>query len=193
MYLSEERTYSFGAVRVLEQGTPVPFTLTNVGLQDLHLTGTPAATITGRDPGDFSLDLGTMPAKLAPGAQVTFTITFKPAAGGPRFAELLLPTSDEESPLVIKLGGQGTRLETTITNLEDIVLKASAAPFQLNAKTNSTAPVTYSVVAGNGQVELSGENNSHVKIIKGGYVTIKANVEENDLYKAAFRLIVLTM
>jgi alpha-tubulin suppressor-like RCC1 family protein len=77
------------------------FTITNAGGAAATLTNTK----TGANPGDYIVT--GLPASLAAGASSNFTITFTPAAAGPRLVTLQIGSSDpDENPFDIPLCGR---------------------------------------------------------------------------------------
>lgn len=69
---------TLGSVQVGNTGTAVTFTIRNVG--DSDLTGV-AISKNGSHPGDFIV-VDPVANTLSAGASITFTVTFKPTAGG---------------------------------------------------------------------------------------------------------------
>ena len=101
--LADGGTRDFGAVEVGNSATSV-FTIRNTG--DLSLTGI-LISKDGSDSGDFSV--GSLGAPmLAPGTSTTFSVTFTPAAPGPRIAALHIASNDPtNNPFDVNLTGIG--------------------------------------------------------------------------------------
>jgi Abnormal spindle-like microcephaly-assoc'd, ASPM-SPD-2-Hydin/Immunoglobulin domain/HYR domain/Fn3 associated len=101
----------FGSVRIGNSATKV-FVITNAGsavlnLGGLSLSGPAAAEFTVVPPGTTA---------LAPGEGTTFTVTFEPAALGPRNARLEIASDDiDENPFDIDLSGTGLMPAVTVT------------------------------------------------------------------------------
>ena len=96
---------NLGTVLVGKTGTPVSFTIRNTG--DLDLTGLAIAK-NGSHAGDFTV-IAPGASLLAPGASTTFTVTFKPTAGGTRSAAIHIASNDaDENPFDINLTGIAT-------------------------------------------------------------------------------------
>jgi hypothetical protein len=80
------------------------YTIQNIGNATLDLT-LPLA-ITGASAGDFSVATPP-PATVAPGASVTFQVTFAPTAAGHRTAAVQITSDDpDQSPYTFAVGGQ---------------------------------------------------------------------------------------
>lgn len=104
----------FGSV-ALGSSANMTLSVSNPGLATLHLTN---ATLTGADPGDFSIT-GLSPScsshAVLPGASCMVQLTFTPAAEGTRSATFTL-TDDATPPnQSVTLTGVGTEPRTTVT------------------------------------------------------------------------------
>ena len=97
-------TLSFGNIAV---GSPaiLSFTLTNTGNAPIFGIGTGIALATS--PGDYSITVPCNLTTLAPGAACPVTVTFTPAAIGPRTATLTITSSAATSPDTVPLTGTG--------------------------------------------------------------------------------------
>lgn len=103
--LSPGAVVDMGAISLGATGSPVSFTIRNVGtveLKDLALS------LSGTNPGDFTV---TQPlaTTLAPAAATTFTVSFTPGAVGARVGTLRCVSNDSgNSPFDLILMGSGT-------------------------------------------------------------------------------------
>lgn len=93
-------TFGTLAVRTTSGGQSV--TIGNNGTAPASL-GT--VSLSGANPGDFSTT--PCPATIPLGTTCLITVTFTPTAKGPRSANVVIPSNDPNSPLVIALGGTG--------------------------------------------------------------------------------------
>jgi hypothetical protein len=97
---------SFGTARVGKAGISRTFTIKNIG--NLNLNG-----ITVAKAGSHSKEYTVTQLKrrmLAPGAAITFRVTFKAKAVGLREASIRIASNDrDENPFIINLAGQGAR------------------------------------------------------------------------------------
>lgn len=95
----------FGVVRLGKSSTE-KLVVKNTG--KAKLTGL-AITKNGTNKADFSV--GALPkTSLAPGASMTFNVTFKPGSKGKKSAAIHLNSNDaDENPFDIKLTGEGTK------------------------------------------------------------------------------------
>ena len=101
---SGKNTKSFGTAKAGKKGRTLKFTVRNTG--SAGLTGIKASVV-GSQAKDFIVTQ-VKSASLAPGANTTFTVTFKPAAKGTRKANLRIASNDaDENPFVVKLAGAG--------------------------------------------------------------------------------------
>ena len=112
---ADERTNNVGIHLFPDTAVNIPsaqtFTIKNVGIRDL--TGLALAK-SGANPGDFTLSaIGA--TTLAPGASLTFTVTFAPGAIGARSATVQIASNDlNENPFRINLSGTGFIPQLTI-------------------------------------------------------------------------------
>lgn len=98
------------------------FTIENLGLGVLNLTGTPLVAISGTHAADFTLTV--IPSTpIASSGSTTFQITFNPSAVGIRDAVLTIANNDSnENPYNFSIQGRGTTREINVTgNAIDIV------------------------------------------------------------------------
>ncbi|MFD2543087.1 choice-of-anchor D domain-containing protein [Lacinutrix gracilariae] len=100
----------FGTINLGSSSASKTFTIKNVGLANLNLTGTPRVDITGLNPGDFSVNVQPSTATLASNAEVDFEITFTPLADGVRTATVSIANNDAtggENPFTFDIQGTG--------------------------------------------------------------------------------------
>ena len=90
----------FGSQTVGTTGQPKAATLTNRGAAEVSLDRIIASGIDF----DQTNDCG---AALAPGAQCTIQVTFKPAITGPRIGNVTIVVSAAPKPYIIALNGAG--------------------------------------------------------------------------------------
>lgn len=94
------------------------YTIQNIGLANLTLTGTPRVEITGLNPGDFDVNMQPSTATIGSYATTDFQITFTPLADGERRATVSIANSDTtggENPYTFEILGNG-QCVTTITS-----------------------------------------------------------------------------
>src|SRR5690606_3109422 len=76
----------FGSTTIGASAGAKTYTIENLGLASLNLTGTPRVVLIGDHPGDFSVTQQPSAAIIASGASLTFQINFTPTADGERTA-----------------------------------------------------------------------------------------------------------
>ncbi|MEM7392869.1 MAG: choice-of-anchor D domain-containing protein, partial [Verrucomicrobiota bacterium] len=147
----------FGSPPIGNPAPPLTFTIRNLG--DAPLTGL-LVTIDGANPADFVAGPpGTN--SLNPGETTTVTLTFTPAAFGPRSAALHIASNDsDENPFDIALSGSAAAPEIAVeqppgSNLVDGVSSVDFGPIVLG--TTNTLIVT---VRNLGNANLTGLNVS---------------------------------
>lgn len=87
-------------------------TIRNDGAASLDLS---SVQLTGEDPSDFSIDVDTGEASLAPGEERTVTLTFDPSTAGTKSAALRITSNDADEPTVdVGLAGVGVEPGATI-------------------------------------------------------------------------------
>lgn len=90
------------------------YTIQNLGLNDLFLTGSPRVQITGIHASDFSVTLQPALGIIAPGGQTVFEITFTPTTHGVKTAVVSISNNDaDENPYTFTIRGNGVGPEIT--------------------------------------------------------------------------------
>jgi len=115
---TESNFTDFGGA-VAGSNTPVTrsYTIANSAVYELDLSG--PVTISGADPGDFSVS--TAPSStIAADANTTFDIAFTPAATGLRTATVTIDSNDPNSPFTFEIEGTGNDL-TVLGNSSEIL------------------------------------------------------------------------
>jgi hypothetical protein len=98
--------YDFGTVEMGSSSVPVPFTIENLGNDDLTVN---SIVLGGTAPGMYSLNPPAWSGVIPPGGTFTFTVTFSPTALGAKKAQVSIDNDDSsENPYIIKLKGRGT-------------------------------------------------------------------------------------
>ncbi len=123
----------FGSAAVTSGTVTRTFTISNLGLDNLTLFGTPLVSITGANASDFTLTAAPT-STVGSSSQTTFQVTFAPSALGARSADISIASNDsDESPYNFTIQGTGA----TIPLVSAI---STAAPNPTNA-----ASVNYTV------------------------------------------------
>jgi trimeric autotransporter adhesin len=92
----------FAARAVGSTSIPQVVTLTNTGDTNLAIS---AIVFAGTDPADFSMQANTCGSTVVAGANCAISISFDPAASGPRSATLQIVSSALNSPVAVDLSG----------------------------------------------------------------------------------------
>jgi hypothetical protein len=122
---------------------PVAVTLTNSGTGALMTT---SISFSGANPADF-LEQDTCKSTIAPAAECTVNVTFRPAAVGARSANLVLGDNAANSPQSIPVTGAATNFAIDPPNVgatSATVTAGQTATYQLNLQSidGFTGPVT---------------------------------------------------
>ena len=125
------------------------FNITNTGNAPVNLTG---YTITGTNPGDFSIYFNNCPATLTVNGACTVGVTFAPTAIGARAAALQIADNATGNPQSIPLTGTGSSavpLVVTPTTLTFAPqnLTTTSAGLNVNVNNTSATPVTITSAA----------------------------------------------
>lgn len=108
----------FGTTSLFPGTVTRSFTITNQGLIDLALNGTPRVEITGAHSGDFTVT--SLPATpLSSGATTTFEIEFDPSAAGLREATVNVETDDLSAPYTFDIEGTASRNDSDNDGMMD--------------------------------------------------------------------------
>jgi hypothetical protein len=106
--IADGGAFYFGNTAVGNSSGPTTFTVANVGTDVLNLSGDPKVALSGADAAHFSVNQTATAASIQPGNTTTFTVTFTPAAEGPKTAQISIPNNDEdEDPYIITLNAAG--------------------------------------------------------------------------------------
>jgi hypothetical protein len=141
-------TATFASTQVGSSSAAQTFILSNTGNASLASI---AVTLTGADPGDFSVASTTCGTTLAAGASCTLGIIFKPAAAGSRAAMLSVADNAAGSPQTAALAGTGVAV------IPQAVLTPTSLAFP--ATTSGTTGAAQQVRLsnpGNGPLTISG-------------------------------------
>ena len=96
---------NFGDQIVGTTSDPLTATVTNIGSEDLHISG---IGLGGTNFGDFA-ETTTCGSRLAAGGSCTIDVTFTPGARGDRHASLKIVDDGGGSPQAVPLAGTGVR------------------------------------------------------------------------------------
>ena len=97
----------FGAQKPGTTSDEMSFTIENLGLGDLQLTGKPKVQVSGKNSAEF--DVKSQPsAMVSPGDSTKFHLRFKPTSEGDKRAEVTIDNNDaDESSYTFKVKGLG--------------------------------------------------------------------------------------
>ncbi len=106
----------FATTPLNTDSTEKEFTIENIGIADLILTGSPLIKIEGANPSDFIVTQQPTTPVLN-GVAVTFKIKFNPTVAGLRTANVRIESNDgDENPYIFAIEGQGNcSISPTIT------------------------------------------------------------------------------
>ncbi|WP_179316611.1 GEVED domain-containing protein [Winogradskyella undariae] len=108
----------FAAREVTTTSAPKTYTIQNIGLTTLNLTGTPKVEITGLNSGDFAVSTQPSAVNITPNGELDFQITFTPTGIGTRTATVSIANSDPtggENPYTFTIEGTGECPTPTLT------------------------------------------------------------------------------
>ncbi len=112
----------FGDVFTGESSAATTITLSNPGNQTLNVS---SISFTGTNPGDFQ-STAAATYTIAPAASETFDVTFTPAAGGARSAQLSIVSDDPSSPTTTSLSGNGVVPQPPTANVSPLAIDFGA-------------------------------------------------------------------
>lgn len=146
---------NFGSLLLGTEGGPQSFTIRNTGSADLDGL---SIHVSGASPADFVVS-SLESATLAPGANATFTVFFKPTAGGTRTATLQVISNDaDENPFKISLSGNGTtRPEIAVEQSDGTGLTSGTSTFDFgSSNTGTTGAAKTFTIKNLGSANLTG-------------------------------------
>jgi hypothetical protein len=155
----------FGSTAVAGGTVSHTFTIYNDGDGELNLTGTEKVTVTGVNPGDFTVTLQPS-SPIAPDGSSTFTVVFNPIAGGVRTATVVIANDDsDENPYYFAIQGTGLvspEIDVKGNNISivsgDMVPElADGTDFGSTAAAGGTVTHTFTIYnTGDGELLLTG-------------------------------------
>ena len=171
-------SYDYGDVQT-GGGSSKTFVISNDGTGDLNIS---AVSLTGTDPGEFSIVSGGGSATVTPGATHDVVVDFIPTATGAKSATLQISSDDpDENPLDIALAGSGAS-----TPVPDIA--ANPATFDYGSVTiNNSSSHTFTISNdGTGDlsitaVSLVGADPGEFSIASGGGAITLSPGGSNDI------------
>ncbi len=157
--------FDFGAFTVGQNSGTITFTIENIGILPLNLTGSPKIVISGTHTNDFTI-AETLPATINANGSATFTINFTPSAGGTRTAQISIANNDSnENPYVINLIGVGNGAEINLRQNTFSIASAGSFDFGAVVVGQSSGNITFTIEnTGNAILNLTGTP----KIVKSG-------------------------
>ena len=137
----------FGATPIITDSPEKTFTIENVGLADLNLSGSTKIDIVGANPTDFIVTLQSASPVIS-GSTATFKITFHPLAAGLRTATVSIANNDpDENPYTFAIEGTGTCTTIPVLTVFPISGPAKTIVDFTSATSNLTgATITYNDV-----------------------------------------------
>jgi len=156
-------SHDYGDVLV-GSSTPQTFVVSNEGTADLVVSAT---TLTGTNPGEFSITAGGAPFTLAPGATQDVVVSFHPTSTGPKSATLSIQNNDpDENPFDVPLTGNGIGIpdiavSPTSHDYGDVLVGSSASQTFV-VSNGGTADLVVSATT------LTGANPVEFSIVSGG-------------------------
>ncbi len=145
-----DNTY-FGSVAIASGSRTHAFTIANMGVAAMNLTGAPKVRISGTHAADFNVSIEPV-SPVAVSSSTTFQITFDPGAMGLRTSMVSIDSDDlEKTPYTFAISGNGRisgQIAQTLVFTPPLKLYLAENPYTLSARTNSGLPVVFSVVSG---------------------------------------------
>ncbi len=179
--LDNTGTFDFGSV---DAGTPqtITFTVENLGIDALHITGTPKVVVSGTG---FTL-ASDAPATINATGAATFQVTFTPNAGGAFNGTISIDNDDaDENPYNFAITGTGVKLDQAISFSALSTKTYGDAPFTVSATGGGSGNPVFFTSQDNTIATCTGTNGETITILKAGTVKIYANQAGNASYNEA--------
>ena len=120
----------FGNIDVLFGSMSRTFTIQNTGTANLVI---PTGGITKSVSPDFGIGTIALPATIAPGDSITFTVLLDASGTGPRSATISILSNDtDESPYTFDVSGVGIAPEINVTGLGQNIVSGDVIPSTLD-------------------------------------------------------------
>ncbi|WDF48304.1 GEVED domain-containing protein [Chryseobacterium sp. KACC 21268] len=138
----------FAATNIGSESTEKEFTIENLGLANLNLTGSPIINIIGTNPSDFIVTQQAV-TPVVNGVTTSFKIKFRPTVAGIRQADVSIANNDsDENPYVFRIQGTGTCATSLSIAASPLSGPANTiVTFTSSVNDLSSATVTYNDVA----------------------------------------------
>ncbi|MDW8332456.1 MAG: choice-of-anchor D domain-containing protein [Cyclobacteriaceae bacterium] len=184
--------FSMGSVAAGSTGTPVVFTVENLGTASLNLSGTPKVAISGANASEFTINQTSTSATISPGSSTTFTVTFSPVSAGSKTATLTIANNDsDEGSYTINLTGTATSPSTSTFSADVTLKNISLYPNPSNGYItleNINQPITLYVLnaLGETQAEFQIEDSQTLdlsNLSKGVYFLHLRNQDHGHIVK----------
>ena len=149
-------------------------TLTNTGNTSLGIT---SVAMTGTNGGDFD-QTNTCGSSVAAGGNCTITVTFAPAAIGPRTAAVSIADNATGSPQTVSLTGTGGGAAVTLTatslifGSQNLGTTSAVQAVTLSNTGNTTLNITGLTLAGANPGDFGQSNSCGTSVLAGGNCTI---------------------
>ncbi|HVU26003.1 MAG TPA: DUF4347 domain-containing protein [Opitutus sp.] len=155
----------FGSTAVTSGSVSHTFTISNMGIGALNLTGTPKVDISGTNAADFTVT-AQPPGSVAVSDSTTFTIEFVPSASGTRTATVSIASDDSfNDPFTFDIqgtgsgGGGGGNADPTVTGLPASISLTEDSSGNLDIASSSfadsdSASITVTLVVSGGTIGI---------------------------------------
>ena len=159
---------SFPSQLIKTTSSPLTLTLSNPGGAALTIS---SIGIIGTNATDFAIATNTCGSSLAIGGKCTMTVTFTPAAVGPRSAAISVADDACMSPQTIALSGKGTEvtLSPSPVSFGTQTVGTTSNPMAVTVTNNGTTAVTVT------SATITGADKADFAISSNGCKTIAAN------------------
>ena len=156
----------FGSVDITSGTASNSFSITNMGVATLTLSGSPAVSISGTHASDFSVTSQPSSSLAAAGGSSSFTIQFDPSGLGTRSATVSIDNNDpDEDPFTFSIQGTGTGIpEMAVSGNSIEIASGDSSPtttddtdFGSQEYTSGSVSKTFTITnSGTGNLTLSG-------------------------------------
>jgi hypothetical protein len=155
------------------------FTIQNLGLSGLGLTGTPRIALTGANAAEFIVDQSQVSSTIAAGGSNTFTVSFAPTSFGDKTASLIINSDDYDeinyeiklaataefvapvvtsiNPMAGPVGSQVVITGSNLINTTNVAFNGTEAAFTIDNNNQITATVPFG--ATDGPIKVTNPNS----------------------------------
>jgi len=150
------------------------FSIANIGVFDLTLTGNPFVTLSGVDAGEFSVSMQAASSTIAPASSLDFEISFTPTSIGRKYATVSLASDDYDE------GSYFFSIQAGVPQIPDIAISQNGVSY-INEATFTHDLWTNVISYNSAEVDFEIQNNGLVDLELGSLTSSHSDFSISQL------------